>query len=770
MSDPEQSAPSQPRSAIRNTVGREKEPVTQDREKFNREEEKNEKLKELKARLNFEGCSKTLRYSESKTVSAKEHEKKHRSKRSCSPRPSPSVFSRIRRERVREWGNRVIGLRFNKVLGLGQGGVFKRLESKGKSVSARSDSYKEHSHSRYTEALLESEDSGGGHWKSRSKKKKSSKEEDDLSQPWVCEETDPFTPQIRYFDFPKTRMPRDGESTEDFVRRYKLKSRDVKGEECLRIFGFVHGITNPELIKRLHDKIPKTIDEIMRVTTSFLTGEVAASNHERKKTFPPWKQHEGQNTNECMHLRKNIEEMLKAEKLSHLIKELKQNNGKEQLKVAKKGEIFRKDKALAILIEDEGAEGPMIIESEIGGHYIHHEFHGREITASVQWNYWKTRSQKVTSSSVDSSRNAKDAGGRSSQISQDMKGYKQTTSTMSHLPIQGNIMPINKDVITELILYSASPPLPLIPSIIIDGMYNPETKKDETVLFDKQNDDLKKKLAKNNKAKMVIHNALPRKEYEKSFMCKTAKKIWDTLLITHQGKKEQNRSLALKAKKESIDEDSSTSDSEDKEYAMAVSDFKKFFKRRGRFVRQPHDERKNDSEMVKGKKEQNRSLALKAKKESSDEDSSTFDSEDKEYAMAVSDFKKFFKRRGRFVRQPHDERNVSQRNKDDKNSKDKSKCFKCGDSNHLIGECPKLSRSYNHRAFVGGSWGDSDEDEEEKTKDEKCLMAKASNEVFSETEFFSDDQSSLDEKVLDNEYNRLCKISLKVMAKNKSLK
>nr|GEU43982.1 UBN2 domain-containing protein [Tanacetum cinerariifolium] len=43
---------------------------------------------------------------------------------------------------------------------------------------------------------------------------------------------------------------------------------------------------------------------------------------------------------------------------------------------------------------------------------------------------------------------------------------------------------------------------------------------------------------------------------------------------------------------------------------------------------------RNDSEMVKGKKEQNRSLALKAKKESSDEDSSTSVSEDEEYAMA----------------------------------------------------------------------------------------------------------------------------------------
>ncbi|GJU70302.1 zf-CCHC domain-containing protein [Tanacetum coccineum] len=136
---------------------------------------------------------------------------------------------------------------------------------------------------------------------------------------------------------------------------------------------------------------------------------------------------------------------------------------------------------------------------------------------------------------------------------------------------------------------------------------------------------------------------------------------------------------------------------------------------------------KKDSEMVKGKREQNRSLALKAKKESSDEDSSTSDSEDEEYVTAVRDFKKIFKRRERFVRQPHDERKSSQRNKDDKNDKSERKCFKCGDPNHLIEKCPKLSRNYYQRAYVGGSWSDSDEEGEEKTKDEKCLMAKASN-------------------------------------------
>ncbi|GKA19477.1 hypothetical protein Tco_0699392 [Tanacetum coccineum] len=124
------------------------------------------------------------------------------------------------------------------------------------------------------------------------------------------------------------------------------------------------------------------------------------------------------------------------------------------------------------------------------------------------------------------------------------------------------------------------------------------------------------------------------------------------------------------------------------------------------------------------KKEQSRSLVLKAKNESSDEDSSISDSEDEEYAMAVRDFKKFFKSRGRFVRQPHDERKPSQTNKDDKNDKSKRKCFKCGDPNHLIGEFPKLSRNHNQRAYVRGSWSDSDEEGEEKTRMKNVLWLK----------------------------------------------
>ncbi|GKA11791.1 hypothetical protein Tco_0691337 [Tanacetum coccineum] len=83
---------------------------------------------------------------------------------------------------------------------------------------------------------------------------------------------------------------------------------------------------------------------------------------------------------------------------------------------------------------------------------------------------------------------------------------------------------------------------------------------------------------------------------------------------------------------------------------------------------------KKDFKTVKGKKEQSRSLALKVKKEVSDEDSSSSDSEDEEYAMTP----------------------------------------------------PKNN---DQKTCIGGAWSDNEEDEVEKTKDETCLVAQAPDEL-----------------------------------------
>nr|GFC35920.1 zf-CCHC domain-containing protein/DUF4219 domain-containing protein/UBN2 domain-containing protein [Tanacetum cinerariifolium] len=110
-------------------------------------------------------------------------------------------------------------------------------------------------------------------------------------------------------------------------------------------------------------------------------------------------------------------------------------------------------------------------------------------------------------------------------------------------------------------------------------------------------------------------------------------------------------------------------------------------------------------------------------------ESLTSRSEDEEYAMAVRDFKKFFKRRGN----------------------------RCKDPKHLIGECPKPPRDKNEKAFIEGSWSDSGEEDDEKAKEETCLVDLASSEVHFESSYFTDENLSIDDIILDSEYNRLYK-------------
>nr|GEX11711.1 zf-CCHC domain-containing protein/UBN2 domain-containing protein [Tanacetum cinerariifolium] len=92
-------------------------------------------------------------------------------------------------------------------------------------------------------------------------------------------------------------------------------------------------------------------------------------------------------------------------------------------------------------------------------------------------------------------------------------------------------------------------------------------------------------------------------------------------------------------------------------------------------------------------------------------------------AMVVRDFKKFFKRRCKFVRQLQNDKKTFQRSRDNKNDKSERKCFRCGDPNYLIREFQKPPRDKNQRAFVGDYWSDSGEEDNEKDKDETCLMA-----------------------------------------------
>nr|GEV54551.1 reverse transcriptase domain-containing protein [Tanacetum cinerariifolium] len=205
---------------------------------------------------------------------------------------------------------------------------------------------------------------------------------------------------------------RDGETLEDFMERFKIETGRIKGSpECMWISGFMHGINNPELTKRLNEHVPKTMEEMMIATTAFIREEAAAAS--KKKGHVSWKPQDqskkhadkrpdfrghsrdgrganrftpltrtpkeilateankfqppppmvtsvekrnsnkfcdfhndkGYSTDECMQLKKQIEELVRAGKLSNLIKEIKQ--GQEQPKTGRK-EAAAKDKPTTI--------------------------------------------------------------------------------------------------------------------------------------------------------------------------------------------------------------------------------------------------------------------------------------------------------------------------------------------------------------------------------------------------------------------------------------
>ncbi|GJV20660.1 hypothetical protein Tco_1369680 [Tanacetum coccineum] len=223
--------------------------------------------------------------------------------------------------------------------------------------------------------------------------------------------------------------------------------------------------------------------------------------------------------------------------------------------------------------------------------------------------------------------------------------------------------------------------------IILNGDFPPVARNKETqvlemVPFEQQDDDLKKKLAKNNEAKMVLYNALPKKEYERIFMCKTAKDIWQSLLITHQGNsqvKDNKIDLLVQQYEQFTILEEESIDSGFARFNTIITSLKALdegFSSKNyvrKFLRALHpkwrakvtaiEESKDlsslaldelignlkvhevvmekDSEIYRGKKERVKSIALKAKKESSDDETSTSESDDEEYAMAVRNFKKF---------------------------------------------------------------------------------------------------------------------------------
>ncbi|GKA04608.1 hypothetical protein Tco_0683728 [Tanacetum coccineum] len=205
--------------------------------------------------------------------------------------------------------------------------------------------------------------------------------------------------------------------------------------------------------------------------------------------------------------------------------------------------------------------------------------------------------------------------------------------------------------------------------VITNGDFQPieqnlETKLDEVIPFEKPSDDLKKRLAKNNEAKMID---LLVQQYEK-FVISEDESI-DSAFA---------RFYTILTSLKALDEGYSS-----KNYVM-------------KFLRALHSKWRAKVISIEKSKDLT-SLSL-----------------DELIEM-------------RSVRLPEVKTNNTPWRLETSRSSSREEVDSCGDPNHLIGECPKLPKDKNQIALVGGSWSDSGEEDDKKDKEETCLVAQASN-------------------------------------------
>ncbi|GJV13545.1 UBN2 domain-containing protein [Tanacetum coccineum] len=283
-------------------------------------------------------------------------------------------------------------------------------------------------------------------------------------------------------------------------------------------------------------------------------------------------------------------------------------------------------------------------------------------------------------------------------------------------------------------------------------------------------DDQKKKLGKNDEAKMTLYNTLRRKAYERVFMCKTAKEVWHTLIITHQGNSQVKNckiDLLTQEYEKFLISNKETIDSGFIRFNAIMTSIKSL---------DPDYSSKNHVRKFL------RALPLKwrAKVTALEEakDLATLPLDElirdlKVYEMVLDNDgieSKITKEK------VHDKFDICKvKTKGGESLRRERECYNCGNKNHLADNCPKS----NKKALVGVTWSDS-EDGDKTRNDATCLMAIDSQEVQpnpstsnndSNIINFQKENQQFDNNVneLQNNYNELIKINFKITKTNESL-
>ncbi|KAH9792558.1 hypothetical protein KPL71_004170 [Citrus sinensis] len=239
--------------------------------------------------------------------------------------------------------------------------------------------------------------------------------------------------------------------------------------------------------------------------------------------------------------------------------------------------------------------------------------------------------------------------------------------------------------------------------IVCDGPFMPLTKnevgEDIPKLSQEWNELEKRKASLNSKAMNALFCALDKKEFHRVSSCESANEIWHKLEVVYEGTnqvKESKISRNGDQKKTAIEEAKDLN-------ILPIDDLI------GSLISYVED-----LVVEKGNEEKKKSIALKASKHESDEESEL---DEEEMDMLARRFRIFFKK---FSKQ--------RKFKDLKSRKEKNeviKCYECKKPDHIRMKCPLLNK-LKKKAMVA-TWDDSDEetsdDEEHQEMINLALMA-----------------------------------------------
>nr|GEV25355.1 hypothetical protein [Tanacetum cinerariifolium] len=164
---------------------------------------------------------------------------------------------------------------------------------------------------------------------------------------------------------------KDEETIEDFIERFKVVTGRMKGApECMRISGFMHGDQSKwqnyerrsDFKNQLRDgwrsnkftPLTRTYKEIFAAESGkFKPPPPMVTPVEKRSSnkFCEFHNDKGHSTNECVQLRKWIEELKVTQSFAYV-----------------------KEITFSPLTANKGTGGPLVIEAEISGHVVHHVY------------------------------------------------------------------------------------------------------------------------------------------------------------------------------------------------------------------------------------------------------------------------------------------------------------------------------------------------------------------------------------------------------------